>query len=100
MSNLAQTYSVMGRHADALAMQERLLDLRRRFLPKNDPEIGEYGMCSDSFFCMSAHSLCFFYLMPRCAHEQPCSEVRFIGKVLGCAFKVRDVPGISSSRAI
>jgi hypothetical protein len=62
MSNLAQTYSVLGRHADALAMQERLLDLRRRFLPKNDPEIGEYGMCSDSFFLhVSAFTVFFLF---------------------------------------
>ena len=50
MGNLAQTYYALGRHADALAMQERVLDLKRRFLPEDDPEIGEHDMCSDSFF--------------------------------------------------
>ena len=56
MNNLAGMYSALGRHADALAMQERVLDLRRRFLPDNDPEIGDHDVHSDRF-CTSAHSL-------------------------------------------
>jgi tetratricopeptide (TPR) repeat protein len=48
MSNLAETYSALGRHADALALQERVLDLRRRFLPEDDPEIGEHDVRSDA----------------------------------------------------
>ena len=41
MSNLAVTYSALGRHDDALAMKERVLEFRRRVLPENDPSIGE-----------------------------------------------------------
>ena len=41
MSNLAMTYSALGRHADALAMGERVLEFRRRVLPANHPDIGE-----------------------------------------------------------
>jgi hypothetical protein len=41
MGNLAETYSALGRHADALAMKERVLEFRRRVLPGNHPEIGE-----------------------------------------------------------
>ncbi len=41
MGNLATTYSELGRHADALAMKERVLDFRRRVLPANHPSIGE-----------------------------------------------------------
>jgi hypothetical protein len=41
MSNLAQTYSALGRHADALAMEEQALELRRRVLPADHPDIGE-----------------------------------------------------------
>ena len=41
MSNLAMTYSALGRHADALAMQEQVLEFRRRVLPANHPDIGE-----------------------------------------------------------
>ncbi len=41
MSNLAQTQSALGRHADALAMGEQVLEFRRRVLPANHPDIGE-----------------------------------------------------------
>jgi len=41
MNNLAATYSALGRHADALAMEERVLEFRRRVLPANHPSIGE-----------------------------------------------------------
>jgi hypothetical protein len=41
MNNLAETYRALGRHADALAMGKQALELRRRVLPANHPEIGE-----------------------------------------------------------
>ena len=41
MGNLALTYSKLGRHEDALAMQERVLEFSRRVLPENHPHIGE-----------------------------------------------------------
>jgi hypothetical protein len=41
MSNLAGTYSALGRHADALALFERVLEFQRRVLPANHPDIGE-----------------------------------------------------------
>jgi hypothetical protein len=40
MHNLAATYSALGRHQDALAMQEKTLEVQRRVLPENDPNIG------------------------------------------------------------
>ena len=40
MNNLANTYSALGRHQDALVMQEKTLEFRRRVLPKNHPDIG------------------------------------------------------------
>jgi hypothetical protein len=43
MSNLAAIYSTLGRHKDALAMQEKTLEFRRRVLPENHPDIG--AMC-------------------------------------------------------
>jgi len=49
MCNLASTYSALGRHDDALAMKERVLEFMRRVLPENHPDIGEgdvwYGIC-------------------------------------------------------
>ena len=47
MGNLAGSYSALGRHADALAMQERVLELYRRVLPENHPDIGEGHVRSD-----------------------------------------------------
>ena len=41
MNNLAMTYSTLGRHADALALFEQVLEFRRRVLPANHPDIGE-----------------------------------------------------------
>ncbi len=41
MCNLASTYRALGRHADALAMGERALELQRRVLPADHPDIGE-----------------------------------------------------------
>ena len=41
MGNLAVTYSALGRHDDALAMYERVLEFSRRVLPENHPDIGE-----------------------------------------------------------
>ena len=41
MGNLAQTYSALGRHSDALAMKESVLEFFRRVLPADHPDIGE-----------------------------------------------------------
>ena len=49
MSNLANSYSDLGRHQEALEMGEKMLEFRRRVLPENHPDIGEgdaaYGKC-------------------------------------------------------
>jgi len=41
MSNLANTYSALGRHQDALVLQEKTLEFFRRVQPENHPHIGE-----------------------------------------------------------
>ncbi len=41
MNILAMTHHALGRHADALAMFEQVLEFWRRVLPANHPEIGE-----------------------------------------------------------
>ena len=48
MSNLATTYYALGRHADALALCEQVLELWRRVLPANHPSIGEGCMGRDA----------------------------------------------------
>jgi hypothetical protein len=40
MSSLANTYAALGRHQDALVMEEMTLEFRRRVLPENHPYIG------------------------------------------------------------
>ena len=52
MSNLAVTYCTFGRHADALAMFERVLVFQRRVLPVNHPTIGEGHVWSDALLVL------------------------------------------------
>jgi hypothetical protein len=40
MGNLATMYRALGRHQDALVLQEKTLEFRRRVLPENHPHIG------------------------------------------------------------
>ena len=40
MNNLADTYLALGRHQDALVMQQKTFDFQRRVLPENHPDIG------------------------------------------------------------
>jgi hypothetical protein len=57
MSQLAWTYSDLGRHEDALAMKERVLELRCRVLPENHPDIGEEHVCVE-WCCMCGVDCC------------------------------------------
>jgi hypothetical protein len=41
MSNLAQTYFDLGRHVDALVLQDKVLENFRRALPADNLNIGE-----------------------------------------------------------
>ena len=41
MYNLGVTYGELGRHSEALAMRESVLEFRRRVLPADHPDIGE-----------------------------------------------------------
>ena len=41
MGNLGSSYSNLGRHSEALAMRESVLEFRRRVLPADHPDIGE-----------------------------------------------------------
>ena len=82
MNNLAVTYSELGRHADALAMQEKVLEHLRRVLPADHPDIGEGCAWSDastslSFDCDSS--------LRRLGHEQPCYDVLYAWKARGCS---------------
>ncbi len=41
MYNISGMYRELGRHADALVLKERVLELRQRVLPEDHPDIGE-----------------------------------------------------------
>jgi hypothetical protein len=43
---LASVLAAQGRHSDALVMMERVLEFRRRVLPENHPDIGEWHVQS------------------------------------------------------
>ena len=55
MGDIASTYRQLGRHEDALAMQERVLELSHRVLLEDHPSFGETHVCSDTrsffFYC-------------------------------------------------
>ena len=40
MTNLASMYSKLGQYQDAVVLQEKTLEFRRRVLPENHPHIG------------------------------------------------------------
>jgi hypothetical protein len=40
MGNLANTYRELGRYQDALVLEQKTLEYRRRVLPENHPDIG------------------------------------------------------------
>jgi hypothetical protein len=42
MVNIAKTFSALGRHEEALVMQEKGLEFLRRVLPENHPDIGAW----------------------------------------------------------
>jgi len=41
MLGLANSYSALGRHQEAVEMREKTLEFYRRVLPENHPDIGE-----------------------------------------------------------
>jgi hypothetical protein len=45
MANLAAMHSALGRHQDALVLQEKTLEFWRRVLPESDPDIGVMRLC-------------------------------------------------------
>ena len=100
MNNLAQTYSDLGRLADALAMQEKVLEHFRHVLPADHPDIGEGCAGRDAF-----HSTCIdfeewgFDLNFRVDLGQPRVYVLCAWKAHRCARSWRKGAGVLSSRA-
>ncbi len=77
MGNLAGTYLQLGRHADALAMGERVLEFQRRVLPADHPDIGEGSSLRDGLHAVWVilRGMILFDITCRYDHGQPCSGV-------------------------
>ncbi len=43
MGSLAETYRLHKRHAEALVLEEQVVEIRRRVLPEDHPDIGEFA---------------------------------------------------------
>ena len=100
MGNLAGMYSALGRHADALAMQEKVLEHYRRVLPADHPDIGEGCAGRDAF-----HSTCLdfeewgFDLNFRHGHVQSCHVILRSREARGCACDAGKGAGVQASCA-
>ena len=55
MNNLAASYIFLGRHQEAVEMQEKTLEFYRRVLPENHPDIGE-GDAVYGRWCIAFHA--------------------------------------------
>jgi tetratricopeptide (TPR) repeat protein len=53
MGNLAGTYRALGRHQDALVLQEKALEFQRRVLPENHPVIGSSCFNISLIYCQA-----------------------------------------------
>jgi hypothetical protein len=103
MSNLASSYSALGRHEDALEMQERVLEFLRRVfvLPENNPDIGEgrvgSGVACDLLIVRGLRGL--LTVACRQGHEQSCLVILQAREARGCACDAGKGAGVISSCA-
>ena len=85
MSNLASTYRDLGRHEDALAMRERVMEFMRRVLPANHPDIGEGCAGRDALHVLRliARGSALFERTYSHGREQPCLDEQRLWKGRG-----------------
>ena len=86
MNNLAMSYSDLGRHADALAMKERVVEFNRRVLPENHPDIGE-GRVGSGVACglLIVRGRGLLIVTCRHGHGQSCRDILQTREARGCA---------------
>ena len=98
MGNLAVTYSDLGRHADALAMEEKVLEFSRRVLPKDHPDIGE-GHVWSGVAC-GLRSLIRLVRLGTLQHELQSRDMRRAASRYGVRARgAAHMAGIASARA-
>ena len=100
MSGLANSYSALGRHEDALAMEERVLEFRRRELPESHPDIGE-GRVGSGVACglLIVRGRGLLIVTCRPGHEQSCLVIFRSREARGCACDEGKGAGVQASRA-
>ena len=100
MNNLAASYSALGRHEEALAMKERVLEFRRRVLPENHPDIGE-GRVRSGAACgvLSVRGWGMLTVTCRHGHGQSCLFILQTRKARGSACDGRNGAGVQASCA-
>ena len=100
MGNLAVSYSALGRHADALAMEERVLEFYRRVLPENHPSIGE-GRVGSGVACglLIVRGRGLLIVTCRHGHEQSCHVILRSREARGCACDAGKGGGVQASCA-
>ncbi len=102
MSNLASSYYKLGRHEDALAMNERALESWRRVLPENHPDIGE-GRVGSCVACMRGVLIVrgrgLLIVTCRPGHEQSCLVILQAREARGCACDEGKSAGVLASCA-
>jgi hypothetical protein len=100
MGDLAASYSKLGRHEDALAMDERVLGFRRRVLPENHPDIGE-GRVGSGVACgvLIVRGRGLITGTCRQSHEKSCMFIRRSREARGCACDGRKGAGVQASCA-
>ena len=100
MSNLASSYAKLGRHEDALAMRERVLEFRRRVLPESHPDIGE-GRVGSGVACglLIVRGRGLLIVTCRPGHEQSCRVILQHREARGCACDAEKGGGVQASCA-
>ena len=100
MSDLASTYSHLGRHNEALAMQERVLEFDRRVLPEDHPGIGE-GRVGSGAACgvLIVRGRGLLIVTCRHGHGQSCRDVLCPWKARRCACDAGKGARVHASRA-
>ena len=100
MSILASTYGALGRHSDALAMQERVVEFYRRVLPENHPDIGE-GRVGSGVACglLIVRGRGLLIVTCRHGHEQSCHVILRSWEARGSASDRGKGAGVQASCA-
>ena len=100
MGNLATSYSDLGRHEDALAMEERVLEFSRRVLPENHPDIGE-GRVGSGVACglLIVRGRGLLIVTCRHGHGQSCHVILRSREARGCACDEGKGAGVQASCA-